>query len=57
MVFMEDLDYRTSAKGCLGKHMLDAAFGQFRSIVKVCVLEARESSSLKWTLGGLLRMS
>jgi putative transposase len=37
MVFMEDLDYRTSAKGMLGKHMLDAAFGQFRAIVKyVC---------------------
>ncbi|MFB2975146.1 transposase [Microseira sp. BLCC-F43] len=37
MVFMEDLDYGTSAKGMFGKHMLDAAFGQFRSIVKyVC---------------------
>ncbi|HEY9614048.1 transposase [Allocoleopsis sp.] len=37
MVFMEDLDYRTSAKGIFGKHMLDAAFGQFRAIVKyVC---------------------
>ena len=37
MVFMEDLNYRTSAKGMFGKHMLDAAFGQFRSIVKyVC---------------------
>ncbi|MCA1994190.1 MAG: transposase [Coleofasciculus sp. S288] len=37
MVFMEDLDYRTSAKGMFGKHILDAAFGQFRSIVKyVC---------------------
>ncbi len=37
MVFMEDLDYRISAKGMLGKHMLDAAFGQFRTIVKyVC---------------------
>jgi putative transposase len=36
-VFMEDLDYRTSAKGMFGKHMLDAAFGQFRTIVKyVC---------------------
>ena len=34
---MEDLDYRTSAKGMFGKQMLDAAFGQFRSIVKyVC---------------------
>jgi putative transposase len=37
MVFMEDLDYRTSANGMFGKHMLDAAFGQFRTIVKyVC---------------------
>ncbi len=37
MVFMEDLDYRISAKGMLGKHMLDAGFGQFRSLVKyVC---------------------
>ncbi len=37
MVFMEDLDYRTSAKGMFGKHLLDAAFGQFRTIVKyVC---------------------
>ncbi|MFB8790579.1 MAG: transposase [Potamolinea sp.] len=37
MVFMEDLDYRTSAKGMFGKHMLDAAFGQFRNLVKyVC---------------------
>jgi putative transposase len=37
MVFMEDLDYRVSAKGMFGKHMLDGAFGQFRTIVKyVC---------------------
>lgn len=37
MVFMEDLDYRVSAKGMLGKHMLDGAFGQFRTIIKyVC---------------------
>ena len=37
MVFMEALDYRTSAKGMLGKQMLDAGFGQFRTIVKyVC---------------------
>jgi putative transposase len=37
MVFMEDLDYRASAKGMLGKHMLDAGFGQFRSITQyVC---------------------
>jgi putative transposase len=37
MVFLEDLDYRIMAKGMFGKHMLDAAFGQFRTIVKyVC---------------------
>ncbi|MGQ4647916.1 RNA-guided endonuclease TnpB family protein [Lyngbya aestuarii] len=37
MVFMEDLDYRIMAKGMFGKHTLDAAFGQFRTIVKyVC---------------------
>jgi len=37
MVFMEDLDYRVSAKGMFGKQMLDGAFGQFRTIVKyVC---------------------
>jgi len=37
MVFMEDLDYRVSAQGMFGKHMLDAVFGQFRTIVKyVC---------------------
>ncbi|MGB7439828.1 MAG: transposase [Coleofasciculaceae cyanobacterium] len=37
MVFMEDLDYRVSAKEMLGKHMLEAGFGQFRTITKyVC---------------------
>jgi putative transposase len=37
MVFMEDLNYRVSAKGMLGKHLLDAALGQFRGITKyVC---------------------
>ena len=37
MIFMEDLDYRTLAKGMLGKQMLDAGFGQFRTITKyVC---------------------
>ena len=37
MVFMENLDYRILAKGMLGKSMLDAGFGAFRSIVKyVC---------------------
>jgi putative transposase len=37
MVFMEDLDYRTLAKGMLGKQMLAEGFGQFRTITKyVC---------------------
>jgi len=37
MIFVEDLDYRTLAKGMLGKQMLDAGFGQFRTITKyVC---------------------
>ena len=37
MIFMEDLDYRITAKGMFGKHILDGGFGQFRTIVKqVC---------------------
>ncbi|QSJ14797.1 transposase [Nostoc sp. UHCC 0702] len=37
MVFMEDLDYCTLAKGMHGLQMLDAGFGQFRTITKyVC---------------------
>ncbi len=37
LVFMEDLDYVGLSRGFLGKHMLDAGFGQFRTIVKyVC---------------------
>lgn len=37
MVFVEDIDFRTWAKGMLGKHTLDAGFGQFVSILKwVC---------------------
>ncbi len=37
MVFMEDLDYTVMAKGMFGKHILDAGFGAFRTIVKyVC---------------------
>ena len=31
-IFLEDCDYRIMAKGFLGKHTLDAAFGQFRQI-------------------------
>ena len=33
-IFLEDIDYRTMAKGFLGKHTIDASFGQFRSILK-----------------------
>ncbi len=37
MVFVEDIDFRTWAKGILGKHTLDAGFGQFVEILKwVC---------------------
>jgi putative transposase len=53
MLFMEDLDYRITAKGMLGKEMLDGGFGQFRIITQqVCwkrgkffsVVDARGSS-------------
>jgi putative transposase len=33
-IFVEDIDFRIMAKGFLGKHTLDAGFGQFRSILK-----------------------
>ncbi|MDJ0595448.1 MAG: transposase [Pleurocapsa sp. MO_226.B13] len=33
-IFLEDCDFRIMAKGFLGKHILDAAFGQFRQILK-----------------------
>lgn len=37
MVFVEDIDFRIMAKGMLGKHTLDAGFGQFVSILQwVC---------------------
>ncbi len=37
VVFMEDLDYTKMAKGMFGSSLLDAAFGQFRQLVKyVC---------------------
>lgn len=32
-IFLEDIDFRTMAKGFLGKHTIDAAFGQFRDIL------------------------
>ena len=37
MVFVEDLNFKTWAKGMLGKHTLDAGFGQFINILQwVC---------------------
>jgi putative transposase len=37
LIFVEDLDFRVSAKGFLGKYMLDGGFGQFRDLLKwVC---------------------
>jgi putative transposase len=37
MMFVEDIDFRVWAKGMLGKHILDAGFGQFVSILQwVC---------------------
>jgi putative transposase len=33
-IFVEDIDFRTMAKGLLGKHTIDAAFGQFRALLK-----------------------
>lgn len=36
-IFVEDIDFRTWAKGMFGKHTLDASFGQFFSILSyVC---------------------
>jgi putative transposase len=37
MIFVEDIDFRVWAKGMLGKHTLDAGFGQFINILQwVC---------------------
>lgn len=33
-IFVEDIDFRVMALGFLGKHTIDASFGQFRSILK-----------------------
>ena len=33
-IFVEDCDFRIMAKGFLGKHTVDASFGQFRQILK-----------------------
>jgi putative transposase len=34
MIFVEDIDFRVWAKGMLGKHTLDAGFGQFLNILQ-----------------------
>lgn len=37
IIFVEDIDFRVSSKGFLGKQMLDGAFGQFRTLLQwVC---------------------
>lgn len=37
MIFVEDINFKVSAKGFLSKSMLDGAFGQFRDILSwVC---------------------
>ncbi len=37
MIFVEDIDFRVSVKGFLGKQMLDGGFGQFRNLLSwVC---------------------
>lgn len=37
MIFVEDINFKTTAKGFLGKQMLDGGFGQFRDLLSwVC---------------------
>lgn len=37
MIFVEDINFRMTARGFLGKHMLDGGFGQFRDLLSwVC---------------------
>ena len=37
MIFFEDINFKMSSKGFLGKHMLDGGFGQFRDLLSwVC---------------------
>lgn len=33
MIFVEDIDFKMSSRGFLGKHMLDGGFGQFRDLL------------------------
>ena len=47
MIFVEDLDFRVSAKGFLGKQMLDGGFGQFRQLLSwVCWKRGRYFSEV-----------
>lgn len=47
MIFVEDIDFRVSAKGFLGKHMLDGGFGQFRQLLSwVCWKRGRYFSEV-----------
>ena len=32
MIFVEDINFKMTAKGFLGKHMLNGGFGQFRDL-------------------------
>lgn len=43
MVFMEDLDYRTSAKGLFGKHMRHGWIWAIQNHRQVCLLETWEN--------------
>ncbi|NEP36344.1 MULTISPECIES: RNA-guided endonuclease TnpB family protein [Moorena] len=38
-IFFEDIDFRTMAKGMLGKHTLDAGLGELRQITKTVALK------------------
>ena len=38
-IYLEDCDFRVMAKGFLGKHTIDAAFGQLRSIIEYVALK------------------
>ncbi len=41
-IFLEDIDFRVMAKSFLGKHTLDAGFGQFRDILKyICKIRGK----------------
>ncbi|WP_363267941.1 hypothetical protein [Okeania sp. SIO2B3] len=45
MIFVEELDLRTWAEGMLGKHTLDAGFGQFFKPFGLGMQETRKNFS------------